>query len=70
MATILADNIFKCIFLNQNYKIPTQITLKFVSVSPIVNKPTLIQVMAWRRISAKPLPDCMMTQFTDEYMRN
>ena len=28
MAAILADNIFKCIFLNENDKIPIKISLK------------------------------------------
>ena len=30
MAAILADDIFKCIFLNENDRIPIQISLKFV----------------------------------------
>ena len=37
MATILADDIFKCIFLNETDKIPIQISLKFAPRSPIVN---------------------------------
>ena len=37
MATILADDIFKCIFLNETDKIPIQISLKFATRSPIVN---------------------------------
>ena len=37
MATILADNIFKCIFLNENVRILIQISLKFVPRSPIDN---------------------------------
>ena len=70
MATILADDIFKCIFLNENDKIPIQISLKFAPRSPIVNKPTLVQVMAWHRIGDKPIPEPMMVQFTDAYMRH
>ena len=48
MATILAvvDNIFKCIFLNENDRILIQISLKLFPRSPIDNKPTLVQVMA------------------------
>ena len=38
MADIMADDIFKCIFLNENYRIPMQIPLKFVPRSPINNK--------------------------------
>ena len=67
MVAILADNIFKCIFLNENDRIPIQISLKFVPRSPIDNKPALIQVMAWRRPGDKPLPETMMTLFTYAY---
>ena len=34
MTAILADDIFKCIFLNENDIIPIQISLKFVPRSP------------------------------------
>ena len=70
MAAILADDIFKCISLNENNRIQIQISPKFVPRSPIDNKPALVQVMAWRRIGDKPLPELMMTQFTDAYMRH
>ena len=30
MATVLADDNFKCIFLNENGRIPIQISMKFV----------------------------------------
>ena len=70
MAAIWADDIFKCIFLNENDKIPFQISLKHVHRNPIDNKPALVQVMAWRRIGGKPLPEPMMTQYTDAYMRH
>ena len=49
MAAILADNIFKCIFLNENERIPIKISLKFVPKGPINNNPALVQVMVWRR---------------------
>ena len=65
MAAILADNIFKCIFLIENDSIPLQISLKFVPRSPINNKPALVQVMAWHRSAAKPLSEPMLTQFSD-----
>ena len=68
MAAILADDIFKFVFLNENGRILIQISLKFVSRSPIDNKPALVQVMAWRQIGDKPLPEPMMAQFTDAYM--
>ena len=64
MAAVLADNIFKCIFLNENEKIQIQISLKLVPRSPIDNKAALVQVMAWRRTGDKPLPEPMLTLFT------
>ena len=68
MATILADDIFKCIFLNENDRIPIRISQKFVPRSQTANKPALVQVMAWRQTGDKPLPEAMLTQFTDAYM--
>ena len=65
MAAILADNIFKCIFLNDNEKILIQISLKLVPRSSIYNKAALVKEMAWRRTGDKPLPEPMTTQFTD-----
>ena len=65
MAAILADDIFKWIFLNENDRIPIQISLKFVPRSPIDNKPTLVRVMAWHRKGDKPLSEPMLTQFTE-----
>ena len=43
MAAILPDDIFKWIFLNENGRIPIQISLKFVPKSLIDNKPALAQ---------------------------
>ena len=70
MTAILADDIFNCIFLYENGKIPLQISLKYVPKSPIDNKPALVQVMIWRLFGAKPLPTPMMTQFFDAYLRH
>ena len=67
MAAILADDNFKCIFLNENDRIPIQISLKFVPRSPIDSKPALVYVMAWRLSGDKPLPEPMLTQLTDAY---
>ena len=69
MAAILADFYFKCIFLNENGRILIPISLKFIPRRPIDNKPALVQVMTWRRPGDKPLPETMLTQFTDVYMR-
>ena len=46
------DDIFKCIFINENVWIPIKISLKFVPKGPINNMPALVQIMASRR------PDC------------
>ena len=70
MAATLADDNFKCIFLNENDRIPIRFSLKFVPRSPIDNKPAFVRVMAWRRTGDKPLPEPMLTQFIDAYMRH
>ena len=70
MATILADDNFKCIFLNENDRIPIRISLKFVPRRPIDNKPVLVQVTACRRTGDKPLLELMLTHFTDANMRH
>ena len=44
-----SDNIFKCIFLNENVLILIKISLKFVPKGPINNMPALVQIMAWRQ---------------------
>ena len=43
------DDIFKCIFLNENVWISIRISLNFVPKRPIDNIPSLVQIMAWRR---------------------
>ena len=55
-----ADNIFKCIFLNENLWISINISLKFVPKGPINNIQALVQIMAWRRPGDKPLFEPMM----------
>ena len=54
------DDLFKCIFLNENVWISLTISLKFVPKVPINNIPTLVQIMAWRRPGDKPLSEPMM----------
>ena len=56
---VMADDIFKCIFLNENAWIPVKISLKFVPKGPINNIPALVQIMAWRRPGDKPLSEPM-----------
>ena len=60
MAAILADDNFKCIFMNENDKILIRISLKFVPRSQIDDKSALVQVMAWRQRGDKPLPEPML----------
>ena len=57
-----ADDIFKCIFFNENVWIPIKISLKFVPKGPINNIPALVQIMAWRRPGDKPLSELMMVR--------
>ena len=47
MAAILADDNFKCIFLNENDRIPIRLSLKFVRKSSVDKKPALVQVIKW-----------------------
>ena len=54
------DDIFKCVFLNENVWISIKIPLKFVQKGPINNIPALIQIMAWRQPGDKPLSEAMM----------
>ena len=53
----LTDDIFKCIFFNENVWISIKISLKFVPKGPINNVPALVQIMAWRRPADKPLSE-------------
>ena len=54
------DDIFKCIFLNENVWIAIIISLKFVPKGPINNIQALVQIMDWRRPGDKPLSEPMM----------
>ena len=49
MAASFPDNIFKCIFLNEDIETSIRISLKFVPKGPINNIPSLVQIMAWRQ---------------------
>ena len=64
-----AEDISKCIFLNEFVWIPIKVSLKFVPKGPINNIPAMVQIMAWRRPGDKPLSEPMMVSFTDAYMR-
>ena len=57
-----ADDIFKCIFLNENVGISNIISLRCISEGLIDGKSALFQVMAWHLLGAKSLPEPMITQ--------
>ena len=54
----ITDDIFKSIF-NES-----------VWIGGIDYKLALVQVVAWHRTGEKPLPESMLTQFTDAYIRH
>ena len=54
------DNIFKCIFLNENVWISLKISLKFIPKVRANKIPPLVQIMAWRQPDDKPLSEPMM----------
>ena len=61
-----ADDIFKCIFLNENIWIKS--SLKFVPRGPINNIPALVQIMAWRQPGDKPLSDDSLLTHINQIM--
>ena len=65
-----ADDIFICIFMNENFCTLIWISLKSVHKGPIDNKSALVQVMAWHQTGDKPLPEAIMTRFTDAYIQH
>ena len=60
MAAIFADDIFICIFLNENFWILNKISLKYVPQALIDNKPSLVQIMGCRWTGDKPLSEPLM----------
>ena len=59
-----------CIFVNEEVYNLNKISLNFVPKGPIDNNSSLVKVMALRRTGDKPLPEPMMTRFSDAYMRH
>ena len=55
-----ADDIFKCIFLNENEWISLRFSLKFVNRVRINTIPSLVQIMTWRLPGDKPLSEPIM----------
>ena len=66
----LADDIFRCIFVNEKICVMIKNSLKFVPMDSVDNNPALAQMMAWRRLGDKPWSEPMLTQSTDAYMRH
>ena len=52
-----AEDIFKCIFLNENVWISFKISVKIVPKGLVNNIPALLQIMAWRWPGGKPLSE-------------
>ena len=55
-----ADDIFRCILVNEKFYILINISLNFVPKGPIDNNPALVEIMAWCRPGDKPLSEPMM----------
>ena len=69
----LADDNFKCIFVNENDTQMIEFKFKFhrnLFPGAIDNNPALAPIMAWPRTDDKPLLEPMLTQFTNAYMRH
>ena len=62
------DDIFKCIFVNENFCMWVKISLQIVPKGPIDNSPALVKSMAWRRIGNKPFSEPMLARFNDTRM--
>ena len=65
-----ADNIFRCIFVNEKFCILIEMSLKFVPKGSIDNNLALVHIMACHRIGAKPLSEPMLTRFTHAFMQH
>ena len=51
------------------YELYEKITLKYVHKSPIANKPTLVQIIAWCQTGNKPISEPVMAYFGVTYIR-
>ena len=54
------ENIFKCIFLNENVRISIQFSQKFVPMGQVNNITSLVQITAWCWPGYKPLYETMI----------
>ena len=55
-----ADDLFKCIFLNENVWIWIEISMKFVPRGQINKIPASVPIMAWHQSGDKPLSETMI----------
>ena len=69
MADKFADDIFKLIFLCENFHISIQISLTPVSKDQINDEPGLVEIMAWHRIGDKPLSEPVIDYITNANTR-
>ena len=60
MAASFADDIFECIFLDENLWIANGILLKYGPYGLIENKSSMVQIMEYRRPGYKPLSEPML----------
>ena len=58
----LPDDLFQCIFFNENVSISITISLKIILKGPINTIPSSVQKMAWRQPGDKPLSEPMMVR--------
>ena len=52
------------------FHILVEISLNLIPKDPIDKESLLVQVMVWHRTGAKPLPEAILTQFTDACMHH
>ena len=65
MATIFADDIFKCIFVNENSCIWIKILFDVIPWCSAHNNSALVLVVAWCQTGNKPLPEPMSAKIKD-----
>ena len=58
------DDLFKCIFFNENVWISIKNSLNFVRKVRINNIPALVQIMAWCQPGDKSLSETVMVRFS------
>ena len=65
-----ADDIFRCIFVNEKFSILNKFSLKFVPKGLTDNNPAMVQMMVWRHKGDKPLSEPVLTRFTEAFVRH